>query len=314
MGDIYKLRLNELLNYKEVCEEMNDTLAFGGRSRKQQLVKWQREYEIEKIGTKYIIKRELKEYEKTIAESHGKFTTYIENLLVWIHKTKYKGNSDIRMGYRELFEYLNIVNSTYYPTKYSHKKQYEYLTEENKFNKLDINDTTKELFIFFDTSHNLLKRMIKDSLESMQKNNLIVYSKAYRLYKEIYNTETKQTIFESHDCTDEEISQILTFYGDIMLKFNITTGREIFLLNNTLKKEFYAQVDDLIKEKYGYNNHCETFKIIVADNLENRINVSNGLKKINENVKEKLCHSEDFNNRIPKNILEQFIKDFINTI
>lgn len=59
------MRLNEPLSYKEVCAEMNDVLKTGGKNRKLQLEKWQQNYDIEKVGMKYIIKRKYKTEEIT---------------------------------------------------------------------------------------------------------------------------------------------------------------------------------------------------------------------------------------------------------
>lgn len=57
------MRLNEPLSYKEVCAEMNDVLKTGGKNRKLQLEKWQQDYDIEKVGMKYIIKRKYRKEE-----------------------------------------------------------------------------------------------------------------------------------------------------------------------------------------------------------------------------------------------------------
>lgn len=306
-----KIRINELLNYKEICKEMNDIVKSGGKYRNLQLRNWQQEYDIEKINKKYIIKGKLDGYSKQIVESHGKFTTYIENLLIWLIDNKKEDKYDVRLGYRELFEYMNIVNKEYYPTKYSSKKQQEYLLDFSSSKKLEFSSLNNDLNIFFDTSYRLLKRMIKDSLNFMEERSLIIYSKAFRFYKEIYIKETNQTIFESHDCTDEEMSCVLGFYGYVMDKFNVKDDSEIFLLNPVLKKEFYRQIDDLIKKEYGYDSHCETFKIIVASNIKSKIDPIQGMKSLNNNVKNKMSKSKELNNKIPKNILDSFIKDFI---
>lgn len=47
--------------YKDICALFGDNKASGGKDREAQLRKWQKKYEIDKVGTRYIIKRELNE-------------------------------------------------------------------------------------------------------------------------------------------------------------------------------------------------------------------------------------------------------------
>ena len=63
------MKLNQELSYKELCKELGEKEIQGGKSRKNQISKLQKKYEIEKVGRgKYIIKHQLTSQEIQDAE------------------------------------------------------------------------------------------------------------------------------------------------------------------------------------------------------------------------------------------------------
>lgn len=123
------MRLNELLSYKEICEEMNESILSGGRSRKNQLEKWQKNYEIEKIKTKYIIKREFEEYEKEYINS---FIKSKRLKLFNLYEGKYE-DKDRPVIYKIILDdkiYIGQAKKLY-DRLYSH-----YITKESQGGKL----------------------------------------------------------------------------------------------------------------------------------------------------------------------------------
>ena len=72
------------LTYKQICGIMQEEELRGGTNRNKQLKRWQQYYDIEKNGKYYYIIKKYNDDELQLIENHGKYTTYIENIL--IHK------------------------------------------------------------------------------------------------------------------------------------------------------------------------------------------------------------------------------------
>lgn len=301
------MRINELLSYKEICEEMNDTIKSGGKNRKEQLLKWQKLYDIEKIKTKYIIKRSLTIEEREILESDGKFATYIQNLLVWL--LKQQNNYELRIGYKELFEYMKMVNERYYVIKYKEEKV-EYTQNIAQDINVNIESIENNLDTFYRISNKFLKDMMRRALNSMQKRGLIIYCKSYRMFKKIYIKEINSYVVDKHDCSIDEVSEIMQFYVETMKKFNIKEYNHINVLPDILKREFYHQIDEKIFDKFGYDYHREVFRIILSKGIEYEL-MSSTQQRLNQNVQTGLKGSSDIRKTIPPTQLEIFIKDLI---
>lgn len=294
--------------YKDICTLFGDNKASGGKDRDAQLRKWQKKYEIDKVGTRYIIQRELLPEEIELMENNGKFTTYIQNLLVW--KLKQQENHEVRFGYKDIFEYMNIVNGRYYSIKYG-EERLEYTFEAAEITSTNPNSINDYLDIFYEYSNRTLKRMVRDSLNSMAKRNLIIYYKSYRLFRKVYIQETKKWKIERHECTNEEVAVILGIYVDTMKKFGLKEERFIYIMDEVPKREFYRIIDEQISERFGYDYHRETFKIILSEGIDKGYPHVLTQKRLNENVQIKLDESVDLNKMIPKIQLEMFIKDLI---
>lgn len=297
--------------YKDICALFGDNKATGGKDRATQLEKWQKKYEIDKVGTRYIIQRELSPEEIQLIGNHGKFTTYIQAMLVWL--LGQQESHEVRMGYKDIFEFMHIVNQRYYSVKYG-AERLEYMYEaasETESNPDEINDY---LEAFYESSNRSLKRMVRESLESMSKRNLIIYSKSYRLFKRVYVQETKSWKVEKHECTDEEVSAILRMYIETMKKFNVKEERFIHILPPILIKAFYAEIDEMIQERFGYDYHRETFKILLAEGFEHDFQPirTETTQRLNENVQDKLSNQTDLVDTMKTTgLLELFIRDLI---
>lgn len=313
---------NEPLKYKQLSELMNEEPAQGGRNRTLQLNRWKQYYEIEKIdNNKYIIKREYGDLEKKIIEKNGKFTTYIQNLIVYklINENK-QNNYEVRFSYRELLEFLCLVNPMFYQLKRQNDENAIDIQEyaESVIDRITISDKKREsvydnIDLFLDYTETLLKRLVKDSLKSMEQRKLIISSKSFRLYRRRYNKELKRFEVQKHDCTDEEVSKILKFYVEVMQIFHIKKENQIFGMEDMLVNEFFAQINDRIKEEFDYDLHSPTFKLILAKGVFNTFQYEPSLstKKLNENVQNKLKNNKYMRDNLPLNQRDIFIDDLI---
>ena len=67
---------NTPLKYKEICEIMNESLATGSKGRQLQLAKWQQFYDIDKIVTKYYIKKKNRSRWKLSIHQFKRYKTW----------------------------------------------------------------------------------------------------------------------------------------------------------------------------------------------------------------------------------------------
>ena len=230
------------LTYKQICDIMEDKELRGGTNREKQLKRWKQYYDIEKNGRYYYIIKKYNEEELQLIENHGKYTTYIENIL--IYKLSQINNQEISLTYRELFEGLFMVNKDYYKAKYNKHDYFEQITCPSLQNKEDIIESNMGLF--FGISSRLLKRILDDSIKSMENRKLLVTHKSFRLYKK----EDNKII--SHDCTNEEIIKITEIQNRIMDKYNLYKIQQSYQLDWNTRNQFYDDINETIRNEMGY--------------------------------------------------------------
>ena len=183
--------------------------------------------------------------------------------------------------------------------------------------------------IFFSGSYRLLKRVIYDSLTSLENASLIKKGKTFRLYR---NTTDELGRFHSdaHDCTPDEESRVLTVQHDAIKEYNeeirelygekstlqIKNIKFIHYLPQEYKKRFRRILTRRIQEEFkedGWNNFSTAWKITLAqpeafDYEKQRINYG----QLNKNVQNKLLTSKDLS--VIENALRlQFVNTFIKT-
>ena len=314
-----KINTNAYYKYKDICREMGDKELQGGKNRQIQLDNWRQYYDIEKIASKYYIRKQYDDYELRIIENHGKYTTYIENLLIKnlcdIKDKQKDGKGYIVLTNRDILEMACMVNDKYFSGK---NHPYAFL---NNF-KYDVNsgDIPNEAYamtkvlddtnIFFSASYRLLKRIIYDSLKSMERRSLIVLNKTYRLYK---NYKDKYGIWrqEIHNCNDEDVNRILSVQRRAIEIFNkesdvwkngshkyyIKELKNIAVLYQPEKERFFKTLNnELIKEfkKEGYNAYSNAWRLNIPDkeSFDYVIEKMNYLQ-LNQNVQNKLLTAKD---------------------
>lgn len=319
------MKYNEPMKYKEICEQMGDEKAQGGRNKKFQLANWRKKYEIEKNGTWYIIKREYTEREQFLISNADKFTANIE--LILLNQIKITNESQIVMTYKEIFERSSMINSKYYKAKYKdfnlflnqilyeHSKELCYYgSEEDKIGrKQEISNNMRK---YFWRTNNLLKEIIHTSLESMQKRDLIIYSRAFRLIKIVKTINDKGEpieVIEKHNSTLSEDSKILSIIDRVKKENNDTP---IFYMSTEEKRKYYERIDELVYEELGYNHCHEAVRIVMSESalqrdLIKKDFIADAKLLLNKKTLNKLITNNELNNLMPTNQVEIFSNEFI---
>lgn len=317
---------NKPIKYREICEMMEDEEKKGGKDRKYQLIKWQKKYEIEKNKTWYIIKREYSEREKFLISNSDKFTANIE--LILLNQIKNSGDTQTIMTYKDIFERLSMINSNYYKAKYKdfnlflnqilyeHRKELCYYgSEEEKKDREK--EVSKNMRKYFWRANNILKEIIHNSLESMQKRDLIIFSRAFRLIKTTNITNDKGeliTIVEKrHNSTPEEDSKILGIIDRVKKEMG---DKQLFFMTNVEKNKYYSRIDEIVNEELGYNHCHEAIRIIMSESALQRDLIkidfiSDAKMLLNIKTFNKMMTNSEINNLMPTKQVEIFSNEFI---
>ena len=324
----------QYVKYPKLCEIIGEEKK-GGKGKTYHLNRIKQYVDITQENGKIYIGRVYdSEEEMQIIENHGKFTTYIRQFLInlFYELERNTGQTSVVMTNRDILEMTYMVNGSYFVGK---NAPYKYL--DNFFlniNKEDMptdqyvtNKIIDESSVFFASSYRLLKRVIYDSLTSMEKSSLINKNKTFRLYR---NEIDAQGRFHSvyHDCNEDEVSRILSAQHDAIIEFNAETkelyeGEQKFHLPNIQgvhylypndKKRFYNILNEKICNEFkdeGWNAYSAAWKINLAQKRSFQYEIRKiNYKQLNQNVQDKLLTAKDLS-LIEDTLKQQFVNTFI---
>ena len=322
------------LKYPKLCNIINEK-ARGGRSKTLHLNRIKQYVDIHQDkGRIYIGKVYDQEDELQIIENHGKFTTYIRQFLINLfYDIERKFNqTSVVLTNRDILEMTYMVNDAYFigknaPYKYIDSFALKIKKEDMPNDEYVVSKLLDESDIFFSSSYRLLKRVVYDSLKSLEKSSLITCSKTFRLYHN-YTDENGRFCSTQHDCNDEEVSKILTAQHDAIVEFNEVlkerskTGKSFHLPNIQCvhylypreRKEFYTILNRYIVNAFkddGWNAYSAAWKINLAqpETFHYELTTLN-YKQLNQNVQDKLLTAKDLS-LIEDTLKKQFVNTFI---
>lgn len=322
----------QYLKYADLCDIINEDKK-SGRSRVLHLNRLKQYIDLsQEHGKIYIGRVYTNEDELKIIENHGKFTTYIRQFLInlFYELERKTGQISVVLTNRDILEMTYMVNNNYFigknaPYKYLDGFELPIRKEDMPNDQYAINRILSESDIFFSSSYRLLKRVIYDSLTSLEKSSLIHKNKTFRLYKNIVDDNGK-FISTYHDCTEQEISRILTVQHDSIIEFNeelrqqnhngyhLLNIQSVHYLYPNDRKRFYKIMNRRLKEEFkeeGWNAYSVAWNITLAKSeaFEYEINQIN-YKQLNQNVQDKLLTAKDLS-LIEDTLKKQFVNTFI---
>ena len=307
---------NTPLKYKEICEIMNEPLATGSKGRQLQLTKWQQFYDIDKIGTKYYIKKKYSEEELQLIEHSGKYTSYITDKLLYYFNLIQETEATI--SYYDIYEITNMVNNTYHEGKNN-----MYTDREKELVKFDaVEDNilalTQEDIIysslssFFETSSKLLKQNIDNAVKSMEQKGLIVSNKSFILYKKPIKCGKVSIPQPKHICNADEISIMLDIKNEALRSVGLTK-KQLYFAHPSVKKEYHNYIRTKIKELFGYDYYTNAIHFIIGKkSVEHELKFHKS-NKINRNVQTQMLESKEMNKKITSYLNKQFVNEYIKT-
>lgn len=331
-----KIVFNKPMKYKEICKMFGDEEKKGTKSRTLQLQKWQNKYEIEKNKTFYTVIRELLPEEVKIVTNHGKYLTNFENFLILHLSNEAKqGKKSTVLTNRNILELSSMVNPNYFKGKnafYNYIEDFDFYINDKdlpqgKESFYKQGKITDESYIFFSASLRLLKRIVNNCLDSLEKQSLILKNKTFVCYKNY--KENKNWVSEVFECDDDMIQRILTVQNNALEEFNGLMKekyddnkhklKEInvnYYLKSEDRKELYKILNYYFTEEFkeeGFSGYSEAWELKLADRLcfERELESRNfDWRAFNNSIIKKLENTKELSSINLKNdFISKFIKN-----
>ena len=263
------MKLNEVLTYTELCDELGDIALRGGTQRKKQFNRWLKSYEIEKVGRgQFVILRQLSEEEVQIAKDKDNYSQYLQHLLLKLFASQEEISHPYT--YRELREQLAMVNRSYFPVKYGKEN-----LSVDVVAKAVVNLGSRDLELsnsilldeenWFIIADNHDKDALKYAMEKLQGKGLITVYPTYYFYK-MEKIDEKTYIPIKSLATKEEKSELDQIKLDIVKEKGKEHFGEIYR-SPKLLAEYQARVN-LFLAKLGFDSYAKAFIVDRPANLK----------------------------------------------
>lgn len=293
------------MTLKELCEKYDIKYQSNHADKiRKQLSKY---CEFKQQGRDYTIIRELTDVEKLAFNS--KFSDYITDLLI----KQLSLSKTTVFTYTELFENLGLVNEFYKKARsniYSHKPYYETPKFIYDITDYELNNGDTEyhiiennLYKFFISSSKILKEIIRNSLNSMQKRRLLYWKPTYRVYKKLDNGSVI-----SYNCDKELAGKILDWENEALSYLGYKTK---WFGKDTKAKNYLNQYVNQHLNQYGYNYYTDAVDLTLAtESIKREAHKIDCQYILNNNIQTKLLESKEMDNII-KTLNKQFIKEYV---
>lgn len=323
----------QYLKYPRLCEIIGEDKK-SGRGKVLHLNRIKQYVDLNQENGKIYISRIYDDNDELrIIENHGKFTTYIRQFLInlFYELEQKTGQTSIVMTNRDILEMTYMVNNNYFigknaPYKYLDGFELPIKRGDMPNDQYVVNRILDESDIFFSSSYRLLKRVIYDSLVSLERASLINKNKTFRLYKNVVDKNGKFHS-EQHDCNSDEISRILSVQHDSIIEFNddikhrqtesnyhLSNIQCVHYLYPAERKRFYQIMNRRLKEEFkeeGWNAYSVAWHINLAQTHSFEYEIAKiNYKQLNQNVQDKLLTAKDLT-LIEDTLKKQFVNTFI---
>ena len=242
--DTTNLKSGDIIDdYKELCTLVKEEIK-GGNSKKLQLKEFERYFQYEKHGRKFLI---LDIYDTPLPKNDKRkdgnrkiYVTYIESILL-----TYLYRLDNNTGYftkKQLWCLLGMINQLYGKI------------DIDDLQEIDSNITLWELNKFYQICDYKLSSVLFSALNSLKNRSLITYEEQYVISREgeerhIANDEEKKIVLEAEKMTLKKMGLYSKSHVALCFKLN----------------EFYKNLNTYLNEHYKWERIYKQYKIIFLD-------------------------------------------------
>lgn len=242
---------NKPLLYKELAE-MFELEFKGGGSRKRQLEKLMRNYEILKNGKHYVITHELNQLDKLLSKPKLKIQDYIVPLVyTYMHNGKYNGVIEKTKG--SLLKDLSIINDNFYAVR-NDPYQYAMMLDEN----LDGFDLMK----YTETSYKMFCNILDGALFDLADKKLAFVSKIKMTLK-VYPNKNGKVIKKGVPLNNLQLKELTDAQNEYINTPTIKDGT-VYKLWSKIPYIELRDANKWVADKIGYQTF-DGYKIILSE-------------------------------------------------
>ncbi len=306
----------QTISYGDFCKLVNEPEKYGSE-RRNQMKTIQNYINLELSYGKITINKVLSDQELLLNEHKAKFSEYIEDLLIM-----YLANDNthkVTLTYREMAEYFYMINKSYYEAKYNKGKFInDFKIKTNLiYTRSDlIGDIYKDMGFFFNVTDKIIKEIINNALKSLEQKSLIIKQDNFKIYKQVYNPETKKHYTKTYTCNKKQRQEFLDIRKKVMNRHRLKKLQDVIYMSKEAREDYFKDLADEMGQS-EILEHCTRYanawdieygeKGIEHENR--RIQMQNK-KLVNSNMKYKLLTTKELEciNGVLK---EQFVDKFI---
>ena len=257
-------------NYKMLCELLGIEAkpSSNTNGRKSQHKEFNRYFEYDKQGHKYIITKIYKDVKEKIDNRGGNNTVFADDIEKLILNMLSKSNNDtVTMARGQLYKALSMCNENYLLGRSNINK----LAEITEFSKASI-------YEFYDNNSSKLRDTVERNLKRLRNKALIMWKNTTtvvvteviielnELGEPIFDKRTKSIRYKAntvHRLAEKyEEKLILKYEKDVLEEMKIDTMQKVFLLGKW--KYFKNEVEKKLRENgtnidYYYDTYTITF-------------------------------------------------------
>lgn len=280
--DLSKIKKGKVFNtYKEICTALNEPIK-SSHSKKSQLENWERYFEFDKQGRKFVITKVFKVPKLKLSSSTCREITKALTLDLLIHSE----TSPLQISRNKLIKQLELVNENYFNVQYKQKRL-------STFTNIPVEDIKD----FYTSSDNFLKNNIEKALAELKNEGAIIYDNVTFICKHLPiidqadngESMTREKVAadsygdnnvidvidgsimkEYRPATEEEKQFILKTTDDLLDEYisiiraekKITCDKNISeVIRYGYSNAYFAEVKKILKQKYNISFYFQAYQI-----------------------------------------------------
>lgn len=255
-------------NYQAMCKLLNQTTGTGNQ-KKAQLKTWERYFDYDKDGQKFII---IEIYDEPLPSDDGRsrrdgiYSQYIEVLLMR-YLTSGEGHV-ATLTKRKLYNLLGLAPEAY--IRLPCNEELGQITSNHMRYTYNLDVELSDIQHFYHRADLKMNSIVRSALNSMKRKMLIKYMTEYVIVG---------TDGASYVASDEDIKKILAIEHDVMIDMGASTFSRLVFMHQI--EEFYSKVNKRCGELYGWEYYYTRLKIIYLHN-----EIKNSISKEMQRLKE----------------------------
>ena len=242
---------NKPLLYKELAEMFELEFKEGG-SRKRQLEKLMRNYEILKYGKHYIITQELSQIDKLLAKPKLKIQDYIVPLVyTYMHNGKYNG--EILKTKGNILKDLSIINDNFYAVR---NDPYKYAI------LLDDNLCGYDLMRYTETTYKMFCNILDDALLELSDRKLAFVGKV-KMTLQIFECKNGDIVKKGVPLNNSQLKKMIEVQKDY-LNSHLNVNGEVYERWSDIPYIELRDANKWVTSKLGYQTF-DGYKILLNE-------------------------------------------------